>query len=208
MFGDIVGGILGYVGAREANATNIKNQDAANNTNIVEAQKNRDWQEKQSNTEVQRRMADLKSAGVNPLLAGKDAASSGSGGAATAAATHVENELAGAASTARDAFNNAQERKRLTLELGLGEEQKKLLKEQQFKTRQEAKALGLEAAKGDMATSLYEKFKNMFNSSAKGIKDNKTYRENLKNKKKFEKEKEKSPVPFFKPEPNLPLGDY
>lgn len=208
MLGDIVGGILGYVGAREANATNIKNQDAANNTNIAEAQKNRDWQEKQSNTEVQRRMADLKSAGVNPLLAGKDAASSGSGGAATAAATHVENELAGAASTARDAFNNAQERKRLALELGLGEEQKKLLKEQQFKTRQEAKALGLEAAKGDIATSLYEKFKNMFNSSAKGIKDNKTYRENLENKKKFEKEKEKSPVPFFKPEPNLPLGDY
>lgn len=101
-------------------------QRAANKANSALAQKQMDFQERMSNTQYQRSMADMRRSGLNPILAYKQGGA-GTPGGATA---NMGNTRASIASDLLGATNSA-------LTARINNAQLKLLQEQVKKTRHE-----------------------------------------------------------------------
>lgn len=201
--GGAAGPLLSYFGQREANYNNMEMADNANRLSEIEAGRNRafqqtsaregmnfsagqagrqmDFQERMSSTAYQRSVADMKAAGLNPILAmGGSGASSpqgaagspqtASGSQANYQVAKVENVMQGFLTAAREVQN-----------LQATSEQIKLMRAQAYKTQVEGKVAEKEIPKSDVINMGYDIIKPILNKLHEAMKSSPKKKQNNNN---------------------------
>lgn len=167
MFGGLEGALAGgsmlgqFLGQREANQANT---DIANNANAMSqanAREQMQFQERMANTTHAREVADLKAAGLNPILsvnAGSPAPSGASG--STTSGNAQQNTMGGLASSAMEIMRYKQEMAKQDAEL-------KLMDSQRRKTDVEAHVATKGIPEADLKNSLWDKIRSGMSSGSK-----------------------------------------
>lgn len=138
--GGLLPGIASFFGSKAEEESTAK----ANEWAAGEAQKNRDFQERMSNSAHQRAVADLTAAGLNPILAaGGPGASSPSGGTGQTFQADTAGASQKAASSAIDAIRTKKEMELTNQAIETSQAQADLAHDQAFKVVAERKGQDL-----------------------------------------------------------------
>lgn len=141
-----VSGISSLIGGAVNNAANAESVRETNAQNAMQADLNRQYQTQMSNTAYQRATADMKAAGINPMLAYmKGGASTPSGGQATMQATRYEDALGKGVSSAVDALRLRNEMRSNDADLAFKAAATKTQEAQAEREANSAKVAGLNA---------------------------------------------------------------
>lgn len=139
-------------------------QQQANEASQANAREQMAFQSAMSGTAHQREVADLKAAGLNPILSANAGSSTPSG-----AASQAQNAIAPALASALEIKSLQQSIERQSEEIKNMKSGRSLTEAQIRKTHTETNVLGKEAWKGELQQGIWDKVKNMWSNSAKKI---------------------------------------